>query len=81
MVVQVRIYSKGMKRRKQVKLLGTEADLGWDIPFAILTFNHVGTGVSIQEVLDMGLTNADIKSASKEPQEFGIKLFKLKEKP
>lgn len=77
MKVKVRAYLQGMEPGEQSQILGTEANLGWDKPIVILSFDGAGAGISVQEALDMGLTEDDLRAANDEPQEFEIRLKRI----
>lgn len=76
MKAKIRFYPRGMPKTKQLEILGTDGARGFDKPFVLITFDGVGTGISIQAALDMGLTEADLKAAVETPQEFDVKLQK-----
>lgn len=76
MKARIRFYPRGMTEDEQLKILGADADVGWGEPFVIVSFPGIGIGVSINEALAMGLTDADLKAAREAPQEFEVKLLK-----
>lgn len=78
MKAKIKFYPHGMSKGDQFKLLGTDAAKGWDRLFVMFSLigAGIGTGISIQAALDMGLTEADLKASVEAPQEFDVKLQK-----
>lgn len=80
MKAQVKFYpSKDKAKAAQIEILGTlgtDKPLGSGDAFVIISFRGVGTWLSVEEALGLGLTEADLKASIEAPQEFEIKLQK-----
>lgn len=77
MKAHIRFYpSRDEAKTAQLEILGIDKPLGPGDAFIIISFRGVGTWLSVQEALGMGLTEADLRASIEFPQKFELKLQK-----